>query len=232
MKENAPVVTAIITCMTDAEKHYVGEAVNSVLAQSTPCLIRLYINESNQWIKQVVQENPNITFRYVPLEPPGIIRNLGVREATTEWVAFLDGDDVWLPKKVECQLNYAIKNKLGAIAANNYFIDENGRLIACALGGKNIPMTSSWLVKKNAFERLKFSAKLTGEDAEWWRHSPDKKARLNSFLIKYRLRGQSLSTDTPSKKRKMKILEASRLPGMRYLLLPATWIANKLYPKK
>ena len=231
MNNNTPIVTAIITCMTDAEKPYVEEAINSVMAQSSPCMLRIYVDESNLWIKDVVKPASNITVRYVPLEPPGIIRNLGAQEADTEWVAFLDGDDVWLPKKIESQLNTAMTKNLDAIAANHYFIDETGRLIACALGGKNIPMTSSWLVKRNAFIRLPFSSRLTGEDAEWWRHTLEKKARMNSFLIKYRLREQSLSTDTPTKRRKMKILKASRLPAMRYLLLATTWIANRFYPK-
>jgi glycosyltransferase involved in cell wall biosynthesis len=35
---------------------------------------------------------------------PSVARNKGVARATGEWVAFLDSDDVWLPRKVEEQV--------------------------------------------------------------------------------------------------------------------------------
>lgn len=228
-------VTAIITAMTDSEKPFVKEAIDSVLSQSTPCKLRIYVEQSNNWVREFIPDNKkqSIVVRYVPLQPSGIIRNTGVGEADTEWIAFLDGDDVWMPNKIEAQLNAASKRDVEMVAADHYMINEKGNVLACSLGGNRVPMTSSWMAKRYVFIHHPFSAKLTGQDSEWWfKNKQIKKYRVPSFLIKYRLRQVSASSLTPTKIRKMKVLKYASIPFMRYIIFAATWLANKVTAKR
>ncbi|MEJ2612636.1 MAG: glycosyltransferase [Candidatus Thiodiazotropha sp.] len=217
--------------MTDSEKPYILRAVESVITQTISCKIRIYVSLDNTWIYDIIPSDKDIIIRRIELNPPGIIRNIGASESDTEWIAFLDGDDVWTKNKIKKQLRIAVKYRYDAIATDHLMIDEHDSVIACGLGGKNIPMTSSWLVKRKLVTSNPFSAKMTGEDSEWWTQAK-KIARLNrlaSFQTKYRLKSISLSTETSSKKRKMLLLKYSNIFGLKPIIIVSTWFANKIY---
>ena len=54
-----------------------------------------------------------------------ISRNYGLREAKGRYIAFLDSDDIWLPNKLERQLEFIQKNDYGFVYCD-YRICLNG----------------------------------------------------------------------------------------------------------
>ncbi len=84
------------------------EAVRSVLMQSYPYLECILIDDGSTDPPEVARRlfGPDPRFRYVRTDHtgmPGAARNKGVAEARFDMLAFLDSDDIWLPRKLELQ---------------------------------------------------------------------------------------------------------------------------------
>ncbi len=55
-----------------------------------------------------------------------VSRNRALREAKGRWIAFLDSDDLWMPDKLEKQINFMEKNWYSFSYTNYEEIDVNG----------------------------------------------------------------------------------------------------------
>jgi glycosyltransferase involved in cell wall biosynthesis len=60
---------------------------------------------------------------------PSAMRNIGIKNSLGEYVAFLDSDDLWMPDKLELQLNKFEGNpKLGLVCTNGIHFNEEGEM--------------------------------------------------------------------------------------------------------
>ena len=119
---------------------------------------------------------------------PASGRNLGLRNASGEYIAFLDSDDIWLPEKLKMQINYFKSNpEYGILYSNTAIIDENGKTTGKLLIGKghadegrifksllrkNFIPTHTVIMKREVFERIGYfneDPSIKGaEDYEYW----------------------------------------------------------------
>ncbi len=222
-------VTAIITCMTKGDLPFVGDAIRSVLSQTYKCKVIVIIEEGcASFHEKLGSLFSEVSIIAAPLQPVGLIRNLGVAAADTDWVAFLDGDDVWLPRKTELQLAFADQKRLEAIGARHILIQEDSRPFFYGFA-RTMPLPSSLLVKRTLMLAEPFSDLHRWEDAELWsRLTRLGVARTLSYpLISYRVRRVSLSTNfSPAKRRKYLVARLTSLPALRHSSLLLSRIAS------
>ncbi len=183
-----PKVSIVLT--TFNREKYLSETINSILSQTFLDFELIIVdNYSNYNIIEVINKyNDNRIFFYQN-KNNGIIainRNFGIKKTRGDFIAFCDDDDIWLPNKLELQIN-KISN-YDVCSSNRFFIDENTNLINSRdnFTKKNILFSnhitlSTVLIKSNIFRiGYNFSENpnlLAIEDYDLW---------LNLYLDKYK----------------------------------------------
>jgi glycosyltransferase involved in cell wall biosynthesis len=104
-----PLVSVILNVRNGAD--FLREALDSVLAQSfTDWELIVWDDRSSDASAQIVAEyhDPRVHYYLAPEDTPlGRARDLAIRRAQGEWLAFIDQDDIWLPHKLEKQMALA-----------------------------------------------------------------------------------------------------------------------------
>lgn len=114
-------VTVIIPTYQCLE--YLPKALGSVFNQTHDNFEVIVINDGGDLRTQHYLESvDDPRLRYINTEGVGVAeaRNLGVRDATGDYIAFLDADDFWLPDKLRIQVALHQSNPALALSFSNY----------------------------------------------------------------------------------------------------------------
>jgi glycosyltransferase involved in cell wall biosynthesis len=146
-------------------------AVNSVLNQTTQVLEILICDDgSTDDSYLLIKSLNNSKIIWINCGRNGnaaVPRNIGIKNAKGNWVAFLDSDDEWLPFKLEYQINLILSNNASAVSSNaininvktkeftHYFNKKLTILNFSKLLYSNYVITSSVLIKKNLLLKYK-----------------------------------------------------------------------------
>ncbi len=99
-------ISIIVNCYNGEQ--FLRATLESILSQTaTDWELIFWDNRSTDGSAALVQSYTDQRIRYFLADhatPLGEARNLAVAQARGEWIAFVDCDDVWYPKKLEWQL--------------------------------------------------------------------------------------------------------------------------------
>lgn len=97
----------------NAEK-YIEEAIESVIRQSYKDWELIVVNDGSsdnteKIVLKFIENESRIKLFNEENKNPAATRNVGIRNSTGGWIAFLDSDDIWLPEKLSVQYDYINK---------------------------------------------------------------------------------------------------------------------------
>jgi glycosyltransferase involved in cell wall biosynthesis len=79
---------------------------------------------------------------------PSTVRNCALREARGEYIAFLDSDDLWLPKKLETQIASLRRHAGRGWSYTRFAVVDAGGRAPEAGNSKQWPAPSGWILEK------------------------------------------------------------------------------------
>ncbi|NHC33368.1 glycosyltransferase family 2 protein [Scytonema millei] len=132
---------------------YIAATIHSVLAQTYKNFEILVIDDgSPDRSVEICRQFNDPRIRIIRQENRGVpaARNTGIRHARGEYIAFLDGDDLWLPPKLEKQVTHLESSPfIGMSFCRSSFIDVNGKHLGTYQMPKLKRINLSYLLRCN-----------------------------------------------------------------------------------
>jgi glycosyltransferase involved in cell wall biosynthesis len=185
-------VSVCITCYNEAD--YIVSAIRSVFEQTAIDRIKEIIvvndgstDESEQRIRELVSDGRQLVYVYQKNQGLSRARNVAIRRMTGEYIAFLDGDDFWMPGKTALQLD-AFKDPSVGLVYSDYMDFEtdnvHSQMLICVRrfsgGGRDLVrnffvhdgpiIPSSVMIRRQVFQEIGgFNEHYDiGEDTDYW----------------------------------------------------------------
>ncbi len=215
-----PIVSVVIPAH-NAEP-WIRETVRSVLCQTVRNIELIIVNDgstdatSRAAQAEAAKLNRSITVIESKRQGVSRARNSGWKRARGKFVAFLDADDVWHPRKIQLQLRELdSKPSLGAVGCNFEVFEDSSHMVVDSvkcdwdpssiykwllLEKRGVLLPSTLLVKKDVLEAVGgFDPELSiasDLDLAWRLATAVEVGNVHSPLVRYRLSSSQMHRNT------------------------------------
>lgn len=143
---------SVIIPVYKAEK-YIAATVQSVLDQTYKNFELIIVDDgSPDKSVEICQQFNDRRIKIIRQQNRGVCaaRNAGIRQAEGEYLAFLDGDDLWLPEKLEKHIEHLENSpSVGLSFSHSAFIDEAGEPLGIYQMAKVRDISSELILCRN-----------------------------------------------------------------------------------
>jgi glycosyltransferase involved in cell wall biosynthesis len=214
-----PKISVIISTYNRTD--YLNLTIQSVLSQTYTNIEIIVIDDGTPNTNNEVLCEKFDKVKYIKIENsggPAKPRNIGILEAKGNYIAFVDDDDLWLPTKLERQVDILVNNPdFGLVHCYCEVIDEKGikknEIIGkpgrsdIKHGNVSMRMMGNWtvmmptpLIRKEVVDEVGFfneQMPAAGEDTEFWARCSfeTKFYYIDEVLAQYRVHNNNISLE-------------------------------------
>ena len=197
--------------------HFICETIDSVLAQTYKDYEIIVVDDgSTDNTKEVLMRyGDKVRYFYQQNQGQATASNYAVSQSLGEYLAFIDDDDLWLPAKLERQVEVLEKNpELGFVCSESHAFKENGQIVHWkkeklktedfqSMFDGNFIIHATVVLRKKCFQDVGgYDARLrTTQDYDLWLRLTRKYKFLymNIPLTKYRVHNHNLHKNLKQK---------------------------------
>lgn len=113
-------------------EQFIAETINSALSQTSPAYEIIVIDDgsTDNTAKIVSKFKAPVNLIQQPNKGVSAARNTGIRNATGDFIAFLDADDLWTPNKLEKQLEFfTAQPEVSTVITDELYFVDNHKII-------------------------------------------------------------------------------------------------------
>jgi teichuronic acid biosynthesis glycosyltransferase TuaG len=126
---NTEALVSILMPAYNAEK-FIEESIRSVIAQTYKNWELIVIDDGStddtgQIVEKIRLEDNRVRYLYQTNQRQAAARNNGFKVSQGSWIAFLDADDLWSPKKLEIQLGTASDYQVQVLYSTGYYLTQS-----------------------------------------------------------------------------------------------------------